>query len=641
MMVNLDILENVIRYTVEYDIQEGLLKKATDKIFKDAKKTIEGYTVAGEKLYKLFSITKTTMENSIKFAELLQKEGKTKPPKPIKPKSKKDKEEIIVFTGLLVTENFIAEQIIFKNGVDKPEPYFAKYMFNTKTIHYETEIEHEGTFYKPILDEEVQEGYIKLPTRPEKYGTVKKLDKELHDHIYKWLDIPETHIKYAIYNIRKSWVYDKFHSLNYLRALGDTGTGKSRYLDTLGYLHYKPIATSGALTSAVLFRVINKWRGTLVIDEADQKKSDETEDLIKIINQGYEKGRPVMRCDKENKNKLEFFNTYGPKIIATRRAFTDKATESRCMTQVMRQTPRKDIIVNLNEDFFREQEVLRNKLLMWRFDNYNKIEPNAGEKIDLGNIEPRLRQVNIGFVSMFVDDKEEIERFREYLKDYQKELIETRSDTIEGLLINSISNLILEAETNKKIYITPEMIVEESDLKDKSGTAWKPRRISKYMKSLGFENAKPKKVEIDLQNIYDKKTLRFYDFDKTFIQGLIKKYVFDEELLENLNNLGYEVTKVTAVTHTGENNNKEQKVTELGCIQYSRNLRNLVTLEPPKNKEKFDVSVEELDLQIFDIMKSFPKDNANLLDEYFDERLKVLIKNGDIMETPKGTYKKV
>jgi len=40
-------------------------------------------------------------------------------------------------------------------------------------------------------------------------------------------------------------------------------------------------------------------------------------------------------------------------------------------------------------------------------------------------------------------------------------------------------------------------------------------------------------------------------------------------------------------------------------------------------------------------MKSFPKDNANLLDEYFDERLKVLIKNGDIMETPKGTYKRI
>ena len=57
----------------------------------------------------------------------------------------------------------------------------------------------------------------------------------------------------------------------------------TRFLDTLGYLHYKPIATSGATTSAPVFRIIDKWKGTLIMDEADFQKSDEAQDIIKII----------------------------------------------------------------------------------------------------------------------------------------------------------------------------------------------------------------------------------------------------------------------------------------------------------------------------------------------------------------------
>jgi len=63
-----------------------------------------------------------------------------------------------------------------------------------------------------------------------------------------------------------------------------------------------------------------------------------------------------------------------PKNLATRKPYTDKATESRCITEVMKGTTREDIPVNLDDDFFIEAEGLRNKLLMWRFKNYYKID---------------------------------------------------------------------------------------------------------------------------------------------------------------------------------------------------------------------------------------------------------------------------
>ena len=110
-----------------------------------------------------------------------------------------------------------------------------------------------------------------------------------------------------------------------------------------------------------------------------------------------------MRIDRDNNNKIQFFDVYGPKILASRKSFYDKATESRCMTEVMTGTSRKDIPPNIDEDFNAEADIIRNKLLLWRFRNYQKIDPRAGKDIDLSFLEPRLRQVNTGFLALFVE----------------------------------------------------------------------------------------------------------------------------------------------------------------------------------------------------------------------------------------------
>ena len=95
-----------------------------------------------------------------------------------------------------------------------------------------------------------------------------------------------------------TWVYDLFTAVPYLRFLGEPGTGKSRMLQVAGHLAYKGIFAGGATTSSPLFRLIEVYRGTLVIDEADYKASDTWTDIIKILNAGYMKGVPVLRSEK-------------------------------------------------------------------------------------------------------------------------------------------------------------------------------------------------------------------------------------------------------------------------------------------------------------------------------------------------------
>jgi hypothetical protein len=105
---------------------------------------------------------------------------------------------------------------------------------------------------------------------------------------------------------------------------------------TVGSLCYKPIFASGASTVSPLFRILDSFRGTLVIDKGDFRLSDEQAEIVKILNNWNAKGFPVLRSEA-TASRGEFnpraYEVYGPKLIATRGFFKDRALESRCLTE--------------------------------------------------------------------------------------------------------------------------------------------------------------------------------------------------------------------------------------------------------------------------------------------------------------------
>jgi hypothetical protein len=115
------------------------------------------------------------------------------------------------------------------------------------------------------------------------------------------------------------------------------GSGKTRFLLNVGSLCYKPIFASGASTVSPLFRLLQAFRGTLIIDEGDFRFSDEKVEVIKILNNGNAKGFPVLRGDTVRGREFipNAYQVYGPKLVATRGFFEDKALESRCLTEEM------------------------------------------------------------------------------------------------------------------------------------------------------------------------------------------------------------------------------------------------------------------------------------------------------------------
>jgi hypothetical protein len=341
-------------------------------------------------------------------------------------------------------------------------------------IDVKSKISIGGTLFYPIPHDRdlVNRGVILFPSAATEYGSVDELLCEIKTFIHKYLEVPEAYEALCVYYVLLSWLYDKFYELPYLRVLGDYGSGKSRFLRTVGSICYKPMFTSGAASVSSVFRIIDLVQGTMCLDEADFKYGDTTNDFVKILNCGFSKNTPVLRTECINREfQVVAYDVFSPKLLAGRMRFKDEALESRCLVEEMERRIRKDIALNLDDQFEYEALMIRNKLLMFRFRNFhNKIDEEL--KID-DTVEPRLNQIVVPLLNV-IDSEKERERVKKFIKKYNDDLIEERSysvhaDVFEAFLvaykqdvrseptIKSVSEVFNEANVDSDNYTPRKM----------------------------------------------------------------------------------------------------------------------------------------------------------------------------------------
>jgi hypothetical protein len=255
----------------------------------------------------------------------------------------------------------------------------------------------------------------------------------------------------ASYYVLLSWVHDSFNELPYLRVRGEPGCGKTRFLLTVGSLCYKPILASGASTVSPLFRLLEVFRGTLVIDESDFRYSDEKAEMVKILNNGNVRGFPVLRTESNGKGEFNphAYHVFGPKILASRGDFQDMALESRFLSEEMGGCDlRHDIPINLPVEHKTEALALRNKLLLFRFRTLHKRRPLAD--LTDGNLEPRLNQIFNPLFSI-IEDPVVREKLRAVILQYQRDIVVERGMKVEGQVLEVMQELIALGEKRLSI----------------------------------------------------------------------------------------------------------------------------------------------------------------------------------------------
>jgi len=299
---------------------------------------------------------------------------------------------------------------------------------------------------------------VVLPSSPVEYSSDEGLLAEIRRFIHQYVDISESFEQIASYYILLSWLYDAFKELPYLRFQGDYGTGKTRALLTIGSLCYKGFFASGASTVSPIFHILDAFRGTLVIDEADFRFSDEKSEIVKILNNGNVDGLPVLRTmqDRQKEFNPRAFKVYGPKIIAMRGSYDDRALESRFLTETMgTRTLRTDVPINLPEDHRKGALEIRNKLLLFRFRNRARasLDPTLVNPF----LEPRLNQILVPLLSV-VKDTEVRTDISEIASTTQASLLAERGQSVEAQVLE----VLIELASRKDQAAVPLRMIAET-----------------------------------------------------------------------------------------------------------------------------------------------------------------------------------
>ncbi len=293
----------------------------------------------------------------------------------------------------------------------------------------------------PASNSLIRHRVVLLPSAVAEYGAEDELFAQVRDFIHRYVAVTPRFERIATAYVFLSWVFDQFKEVPYLRVRGDYGSGKTRFLQTVGSLCRTPIFASGASTTAPLFHALDLYRGTLVLDEADFRFSDEKAELVKILNNGNVAGMPVLRCEASPSGVFNprAFEVFGPKIVASRGHYDDKALESRFLTEDTGSVPlREEIPINLPDEHADEAERLRNKLLCYRFRRLGDQQISDADM--LSDLEPRFRQIITPLVSVCPDEATRADLLAA-AEDLSAELKHDRGMTIEADVLSVVQEL--------------------------------------------------------------------------------------------------------------------------------------------------------------------------------------------------------
>ena len=318
----------------------------------------------------------------------------------------------------------------------------------------------------------VKHNVVLFPSEPMEYGDETTLVSRIRDFVRRHVEVSEEFELIATYYVLFTWIYDAFHEVPYVRVRGGYGSGKTRFLLTVGSLCRLPIFASAASTVSPIFRLLDSFRGTLILDEGDFRFSDEKAEIVKILNNGNARGFPVLRTEVSRTKEFDprAYHVFGPKLIATRGFFQDRALESRCVTEDMRGGAIKsEIPLNLDERFHEEAREIRNQLLLYRLRSFKKAR--AEVRADTGDLEPRLQQIFGPLVSV-ISDASEREMATSYLRKLNEDLAEERSEAAEAQVLAVIRDLVARPNARLAIQdITREFIARYGDEYERRVTA--------------------------------------------------------------------------------------------------------------------------------------------------------------------------
>ena len=158
--------------------------------------------------------------------------------------------------------------------------------------------------------------------------------------------------------------------------------GKTTALDLLESLVDRPLVASNVTTAAV-FRAVDKLRPTLLLDEADTYLEGNDE-LRGVLNSGHRKRSAAVVRTVGDEHEPRIFSTWAPVAMA-KIGRLPGTLEDRSVAVLMRRRARGEQLERLSEAKLRELAPLRRKAARWAADHFQGLGGVEPVLPDLGN----------------------------------------------------------------------------------------------------------------------------------------------------------------------------------------------------------------------------------------------------------------
>jgi len=369
-----------------------------------------------------------------------------------------DKKDNVSFISFLETDELIVEEAKATSATHASRAVpidnkniFITYNKKSGAINIADQIKISEKTYKPINDRLSEKGAILLPTETEEYNSDKDLVAEIKKFLFNYFDLNSFFKKFFPYLILFYWIYDKFPFVPYVHFVGRTSTGKTTAMEVFGSICYKPIDASGSITLASIFRVSSTWKGTLLLDEFESI-GESNKEIIAFLKMGVG-DKFVLRTEGDSKKEVEAYSTKAPKLFTSENPVTDAGLRSRTIVIKMEENKTRIPLYRLNK-FLEDAQTLRNKLLLWRFRNLNKINLRDIEYgiTELSGFDKRVQQVITPIY--YLADEETRKEIVDFAVEQEEETKRERKESTDG----AIFEIIFE---NKGREVTLDEVVKQ------------------------------------------------------------------------------------------------------------------------------------------------------------------------------------
>jgi len=289
----------------------------------------------------------------------------------------------------------------------------------------------------------------------------------------------------ALWNIG-TYFFPLFNSYPYVYVGGVKDSGKTKLLTLCACIAFNAIS-SGNLSPAVLYRLIQGTRCSLLLDETESLSNRYRAGFLRnVLLNGYKKGQKIYRNMKTSEGKWvpEPFEVYSPKMLASIERL-EAVLGSRCIPIMMKKGLNKGITdkeIDINDPTWQQTRDLIYPFLMKNWRDVRKIYSELENDTKLLNRNWELWKPVLTLAKFFDNENSGLyEKMKILAVEKAEENKRESSNTHEAVLVRVLLSLV-----DQDNYYSLSEIREEMTKHLESGDWISEKYVGKILRRLGF-----------------------------------------------------------------------------------------------------------------------------------------------------------